>query len=69
MHGACSDASSWNKVTARLRDLGFRVRAPQIPLTSLGDGVAALTRLLRQVEGPVLMEINQHPCSNASASP
>ncbi len=55
VHAAWADASSWNKVTAPLRELGFGVRAAQIPLTSLSDDVAALKRLLRQVEGPVLL--------------
>lgn len=55
VHAAWADASSWNKVSVRLRDLGLRVRAAQIPLTSLGDDVAALQRLLRQVKGPVLL--------------
>ena len=55
VHAAWSDASSWNKVTAPLREVGLRVRAAQIPLTSLGDDVAALKRLLRQVEGPALL--------------
>jgi pimeloyl-ACP methyl ester carboxylesterase len=55
VHAAWTDASSWNKVTAPLRDLGLNVRAAQIPLTSLSDDVAELKRLLRQVEGPVLL--------------
>lgn len=55
VHAAWSDASSWNKVTARLRELGLRVRAAQIPLASLSEDVAALKGLLRQVEGPVLL--------------
>ena len=42
VHAAWSDASSWNKVTAPLRDLGLRVRAAQIPLTSLSEDVAAV---------------------------
>ena len=55
VHAAWADASSWNKVTAPLRELGLRVRAAQIPLTSLSEDVAALKRLLRQVEGAVLL--------------
>jgi pimeloyl-ACP methyl ester carboxylesterase len=55
VHAAWADASSWNKVAVRLRTLGFRVRSAQIPLTSLRDDIAALKRLLRQVEGPVLL--------------
>jgi pimeloyl-ACP methyl ester carboxylesterase len=55
VHAAWADGSSWNKVTALLREQSFRVRAAQIPLTSLSEDVAALKRLLRQVEGPVLL--------------
>jgi pimeloyl-ACP methyl ester carboxylesterase len=55
VHAAWADASSWNKVVVRLQALGLRVRSAQIPLTSLTDDVAAVTRLLRQVEGPVLL--------------
>jgi pimeloyl-ACP methyl ester carboxylesterase len=55
VHAAWSDASSWSKVSARLRELGLRARGAQIPLTSLSDDVAAVKRLLRQVEGPVLL--------------
>jgi pimeloyl-ACP methyl ester carboxylesterase len=55
VHAAWADASGWNKVTAPLRGLGFGVRAAQIPLTSLSEDVAALKRLLRQVDGPVLL--------------
>jgi len=60
VHAAWSDASSWNKVTARLRELGLRVRAAQIPLTSLSDDVAVVKRLLRQVEGPVLLAAHSY---------
>jgi pimeloyl-ACP methyl ester carboxylesterase len=55
VHAAWSDASSWNKVTARLGELGLRVRSAQIPLTSLSEDIAAVKRLLRQVEGSVLL--------------
>jgi pimeloyl-ACP methyl ester carboxylesterase len=55
VHAAWADGSSWNKVTAPLRDLGLRVRAAQIPLTSMSEDIAALKILLRQVEGPVLL--------------
>jgi pimeloyl-ACP methyl ester carboxylesterase len=55
VHAAWSDASSWNKVTAPLCELGLRVRAAQIPLTSLSEDIAALKRLLGQVDGPVLL--------------
>jgi pimeloyl-ACP methyl ester carboxylesterase len=55
VHAAWADASSWNKVATSLEEMGLRVRAAQIPLTSLADDVAALKRLLRQVEEPVLL--------------
>lgn len=55
VHAAWADASSWNNVTTRLRELGMQVRAAQIPLTSLSDDAAALKRLLRKVDGPVLL--------------
>ena len=60
VHAAWADASSWNKVTVPLRDLGLSVRAAQIPLTSLNNDVAALKRLLRQVEGPVLLAAHSY---------
>ena len=55
VHAAWADASSWNKVTALLLERGLSVRAAQIPLTSLGEDVAALKGLLQQVDGPVLL--------------
>jgi len=60
VHAAWADASSWNKVTAPLQELGLRVRSAQIPLTSLNDDVVALKRLLRQVEGPVLLAAHSY---------
>jgi pimeloyl-ACP methyl ester carboxylesterase len=55
VHGAWSDGSSWNKVTTELQRRGFKVVAAQIPLTSLSDDVAALRRVLKMVEGPVVL--------------
>lgn len=55
VHAAWADASSWNKVTAPLQQRGLRVCSAQIPLTSLSDDVAALKRLRRRVDGPVLL--------------
>lgn len=55
VHAAWADASSWNKVALPLQKMGFRVRLAQIPLTSLSEDVAAVKRLLRQVEGAVLL--------------
>jgi len=55
VHAAWADGSSWNAVTRPLQNLGLRVRSAQIPLSGLSDDVAALRRLLRQVDGPVVL--------------
>lgn len=55
VHAAWADGSSWNKVAVSLQNLGLRVNSAQIPLSSLTDDVAALKRLLRQVDGPVVL--------------
>ena len=55
VHAAWADASSWNHVTRSLRDIGLHVKSAQIPLSSLSEDVAALKRLLRQVDGPVVL--------------
>lgn len=55
VHAAWADASSWNKVVPSLKKLGVQVRSAQIPLTSLREDVATLKRLLRQVDGPVVL--------------
>lgn len=55
VHAAWSDASSWNAVTRLLQDLGLQVKSAQIPLSSFSEDVAALKRLLRQVDGSVML--------------
>ena len=55
VHAAWADASSWNKVIPALQRKGMKVVAVQIPLTSLSDDVATLRRLLRRVNGPVVL--------------
>src|SRR5579872_7410780 len=55
VHAAWADASSWNPVTLRLQSVGLHAKSAQIPLTSLSEDVAALKRLLRQVDGPILL--------------
>jgi len=42
VHGAWADGSSWNAVILPLEKEGLRVIAAPIPLTSLGDDVAAV---------------------------
>jgi pimeloyl-ACP methyl ester carboxylesterase len=55
VHGAWVDGSSWAKVIPILESKGFRVTAVQIPLSSLGDDVAATRRALALVNGPVIL--------------
>ena len=55
VHAAWADGSSWNAVTRSLQDQGLPVKSAQIPLSSLSEDVAALKRLLRQVDGPVVL--------------
>lgn len=55
VHAAWADASSWNKIIPALEKRSLSVRAAQIPLTTFSDDVAAVRRLLKQVEGPVLL--------------
>ncbi|HZR01630.1 MAG TPA: alpha/beta hydrolase [Burkholderiales bacterium] len=55
VHGAWSDASSWNKVTCELQARGVRVVSAQIPLTSLSDDIAAVRRYLVRESGPVVL--------------
>src|SRR6266516_1220491 len=46
VHGAWADGSCWSGVIERLQADGFRVTAPQFPLTSLADDVARLRQVL-----------------------
>jgi pimeloyl-ACP methyl ester carboxylesterase len=54
-HGAWADGSSWAKVILPLEQHGFRVIAAPIPLTSLSNDVAALTRVIERTSGPVIL--------------
>lgn len=55
VHGAWADGSSWSGVIRRLQALGTRVIAAPIPLTSLGDDIAALQGAIERTEGPVVL--------------
>ena len=55
VHGAWADGSSWSQVILPLRHQGLQVICAPIPLTSLSDDVAALSRVLERVDGPVLL--------------
>ena len=55
VHGAWSDASSWNKVIPLLQKKGVRVMTVQNPLTSLADDVAATRRIINDAKGKVVL--------------
>jgi pimeloyl-ACP methyl ester carboxylesterase len=55
VHGAWADGSCWSGVIARLQAEGFRVTAPQFPLTSVADDVARLRQVLDFQEGPTVV--------------
>src|SRR5580658_5172101 len=55
VHGAWADGSSWNAVVKQLQAEGYKVTAPQFPLTSLADDVARLRQVLALHDGPVVV--------------
>jgi pimeloyl-ACP methyl ester carboxylesterase len=55
VHGAWADGSCWKDVVLPLERNGFEVICAPIPLTSLTDDVAALTRALERTSGPVVL--------------
>ena len=55
VHGAWADGSCWNNVILPLQRHGLKVICAPIPLTSLTDDIAALTRALERTRGPVVL--------------
>src|ERR1700734_2566743 len=55
VHGAWADGSSWSGVIERLQADGYRVTAPQFPLTALADDVARLRQVLDLQDGPAIV--------------
>ena len=55
VHGAWADGSSWSGVTTRLQADGYRVTAPQFPMTSLAADVARLRQVLDLQDGPTVV--------------
>lgn len=55
VHGAWADGSCWSGVIERLQADGYRVTAPQFPLTSLADDVARLRQVLELQDGPTIV--------------
>jgi pimeloyl-ACP methyl ester carboxylesterase len=55
VHGAWADGSCWSEVIELLQADGYKVTAPQIPETSLGDDVAKVRRVLSRQDGPTVL--------------
>jgi pimeloyl-ACP methyl ester carboxylesterase len=55
VHGAWADGSCWNNVILPLQQHGLQVICAPIPLTSLTDDAAALSRALERTSGPVVL--------------
>jgi pimeloyl-ACP methyl ester carboxylesterase len=55
VHGAFADGSSWSAVIEQLQAQGFKVTAPQFPLTSLASDVARLRQVLALQNGPTVV--------------
>jgi pimeloyl-ACP methyl ester carboxylesterase len=55
VHGAFADGSSWSAVIKRLQAGGYRVTAPQFPMTTLADDVARLRQVLGRQDGPTIV--------------
>ncbi|MEM1362355.1 MAG: alpha/beta hydrolase [Pseudomonadota bacterium] len=55
VHGAFSDGSAWHKVIPILQDAGVPVSAAQMPLSSLADDAAVVSRLIERQDGSVVL--------------
>jgi pimeloyl-ACP methyl ester carboxylesterase len=55
VHGAYAESSSWNGIIDPLVADGHRVVAWAVPLRGVASDAAALTDLVRSIEGPVLL--------------
>jgi pimeloyl-ACP methyl ester carboxylesterase len=55
VHGAWADGSCWRDVLLPLQRQGLKVICAPIPLTSLSDDVAALSRALERTTGPLVL--------------
>lgn len=54
-HGAYAESSSWSAVVPPLQAHGHRVIAAAVPLRGLAGDAAALSDLVRSIDGPVVL--------------
>jgi pimeloyl-ACP methyl ester carboxylesterase len=55
VHGAWADGSCWSNVILPLQRHGLNVICAPIPMTSLTNDIAALSRALERTSGPVVL--------------
>ena len=55
VHGAWADGSSWSRLVGPLKETGLGVICAPMPLTSLADDIAAVTRVVERIDGPILL--------------
>jgi pimeloyl-ACP methyl ester carboxylesterase len=55
VHGAWAECASWSQIILPLQKQGFGVVCAPIPLTSFGDDVGALDRVLARIEGDIVL--------------
>jgi pimeloyl-ACP methyl ester carboxylesterase len=55
IHGAWAEGSCWSAVIKQLQAEGYKVTAPQFPMTSLADDVARLHQVLALHDGPTVL--------------
>jgi len=56
VHGFWGGAAHWNKVIVELTRKGYdKIRAVELPLTSLADDAERTRKMVAQVDGPVLL--------------
>src|ERR1700733_9115851 len=55
VHAAWADGSCWSNVILPLQRHGLHVMCAPIPMTSLTDDAAALSRALERTSGPVVL--------------
>lgn len=69
VHGAWADGSCWSNVILPLQRHGLKVICAPIPLTSLTDDVAALSRALELTNGPVALAGHAYAGAVIAATP
>src|SRR3954467_14505397 len=55
VHGAFAESASWDRVIERLQAAGHRVIAAATPLRGLVSDAAAVSDLIRTIDGPVVL--------------